>query len=155
MWMFQVVKTAMGRNIFWMPEKNNDIFDIIVVCYWKWLDILIIPIALNHHSLQFNGVELISKWIKVTTISFSSEKNYNLFPVSLRYYLFLMPIACFILPTLIPVYFWGETLKNAWFVATMFRWTFVLNVTWLVNSAAHLYGDHPYDKCVDWLYLSI
>lgn len=59
-----------------------------------------------------------------------------------------MPIACFILPTLIPVLLWGETLKNAWFVAAMFRWTFVLNVTWLVNSAAHLYGNHPYDKYI-------
>lgn len=71
------------------------------------------------------------------------------------YYPILMPIACFILPTIIPVYCWGETLKNAWFVAAMFRWTFVLNVTWLVNSAAHLYGDHPYDKYVLWLYLFI
>lgn len=62
-----------------------------------------------------------------------------------------MPLACFVLPTLIPVLFWGESLKNAWLVATMFRWTFVLNVTWLVNSAAHLYGNHPYDKWVSLL----
>lgn len=62
-----------------------------------------------------------------------------------RYYLYLMPIACFLLPTIIPMYFWGETFTNAWFVATMFRWTFILNVTWLVNSAAHKWGDKPYD----------
>lgn len=62
-----------------------------------------------------------------------------------RYYLYLMPIACFLIPTIIPMYFWGESFTNAWFVATMFRWTFILNVTWLVNSAAHKWGDKPYD----------
>lgn len=64
----------------------------------------------------------------------------------------LMPLACFILPTLAPMYFWNETLVNAWFVATMFRWCFILNVTWLVNSAAHKFGGRPYDKWVwSWL----
>jgi len=66
-----------------------------------------------------------------------------------KYYLLLMPICCFVLPTFIPVLLWGETLKNAWFVAAMFRWTFVLNVTWLVNSAAHIFGDHPYDQYIN------
>lgn len=63
-----------------------------------------------------------------------------------KYYMSLMPVLCFVLPTIIPVYCWGESWKNAWFVATMFRYTFILNVTWLVNSAAHKWGDKPYDK---------
>lgn len=63
-----------------------------------------------------------------------------------KYYMILMPLACFIFPTIVPVYFWGETWTNAWFVATLFRWTFILNVTWLVNSAAHAWGGKPYDK---------
>lgn len=50
-----------------------------------------------------------------------------------KYYLILMPIFCFLIPTMIPIYLWGETAKNAWFVATMFRYAFVLNVTWLVS----------------------
>lgn len=67
-------------------------------------------------------------------------------PPSTRYYFYLMPVLCFVMPTFLPWYCWGESLWNAWFVATMFRWTFVLNVTWLVNSAAHKWGDRPYDK---------
>ncbi|MCP6116884.1 hypothetical protein NL387_26720, partial [Klebsiella pneumoniae] len=63
-----------------------------------------------------------------------------------KYYLILMPIACFFLPTVIPVYFWNESWINAFFVATLFRYTFILNVTWLVNSAAHKWGGKPYDK---------
>lgn len=65
-----------------------------------------------------------------------------------KYYMILMPLFCFILPTLVPMYCWGETLKNAWFVATMFRYTFILNVTWLVNSAAHKWGGKPYDRYI-------
>ncbi|KAJ6640796.1 Acyl-CoA Delta-9 desaturase [Pseudolycoriella hygida] len=62
-----------------------------------------------------------------------------------KHYLILMPLACFILPTIIPMYCWNETFWNAFFVAAMFRWTIVLNATWLVNSAAHLWGSRPYD----------
>lgn len=65
-----------------------------------------------------------------------------------KYYMLLMPIACFIVPTAIPMYFWNESFLNSWFVATMFRWCFILNVTWLVNSAAHKFGGKPYDKFI-------
>jgi len=57
-----------------------------------------------------------------------------------------MPLACFVLPTVIPMVYWNETLASSWFVATMFRWCFQLNMTWLVNSAAHKFGNRPYDK---------
>lgn len=64
------------------------------------------------------------------------------------YYLILMPLFCFVLPTFIPVYGWGETWANAWFVATMFRYCFLLNATWCVNSAAHKFGHKPYDQYI-------
>ncbi|EDW16357.1 acyl-CoA Delta-9 desaturase [Drosophila mojavensis] len=66
-----------------------------------------------------------------------------------KHYFILMPLACFILPTVAPMYFWGESFVNAWFVATMFRWCFILNVTWLVNSAAHKFGGRPYDRFIN------
>jgi len=66
-----------------------------------------------------------------------------------KYYLILMPIVCFIIPTMIPVYLWGETWSNAWYVATLFRYCWTLNITWLVNSAAHFYGAKPYDKSIN------
>lgn len=59
-----------------------------------------------------------------------------------------MPLFAFILPTVIPVYLWNESWKSAFLVASIFRWIYNLNVTWLVNSAAHLYGDKPYDKLI-------
>lgn len=66
-----------------------------------------------------------------------------------KHYMLLMPVACFILPTLIPMMCWNESFMNAWFVATMFRWCFLLNVTWCVNSAAHKFGGRPYDKNIN------
>jgi len=63
-----------------------------------------------------------------------------------KYYIPSVIIFCFVLPTVIPWYFWGETLWNAYFVAVILRYCLALNATWLVNSAAHMFGDRPYDK---------
>ncbi|XP_023246138.1 acyl-CoA Delta(11) desaturase-like isoform X2 [Copidosoma floridanum] len=66
-----------------------------------------------------------------------------------KYYIYLMPIVCFVIPMLIPVYLWNETWTNAYFIPTILRYTFTLNMTWLVNSAAHLFGNKPYDKFIN------
>merc|ERR1712127_597628 len=63
-----------------------------------------------------------------------------------RVYLPLILLLCFALPAIVPWYFWGESLKTAFFCASIFRYILTLNVTWLVNSAAHIWGPHPYDK---------
>ncbi|XKL62343.1 hypothetical protein PGB90_002176 [Kerria lacca] len=65
-----------------------------------------------------------------------------------KYYLIMMPLFCFILPTLVPMIFWSESFKCSFFVATLFRYAFTLNTTWLVNSAAHMWGNRPYDKYI-------
>jgi stearoyl-CoA desaturase (delta-9 desaturase) len=63
-----------------------------------------------------------------------------------RYYKPGLLLMCFVLPTLVPWYCWGETFVNSLCVSTFLRYAVVLNATWLVNSAAHLYGYRPYDK---------
>ncbi|XP_075222545.1 acyl-CoA Delta-9 desaturase-like [Lycorma delicatula] len=82
-------------------------------------------------------------------IDMSDLKNDKLLMFQRKFYLLLMPIICFVIPTIVPVYLWGETWKNSWFVSTMFRYTFTLNMTWLVNSAAHMWGQRPYDKFIN------
>nr|XP_022906819.1 acyl-CoA Delta(11) desaturase-like [Onthophagus taurus] len=62
-----------------------------------------------------------------------------------KYYLILMPICCFVMPTLVPYYFWNESFVVAWNLSLM-RYAVTLHATWLVNSAAHIYGDKPFDK---------
>ncbi|KAF8765154.1 stearoyl-CoA desaturase 5-like [Argiope bruennichi] len=62
-----------------------------------------------------------------------------------KFYLPLVVLCCFVLPTIAPMYLWGETFMNAFFISTLFRFCFTLNQTWLVNSAAHMWGNKPYD----------
>ena len=52
---------------------------------------------------------------------------------------------CFFFPAQIASHFWKEDFWTAFFVAGFLRYVIVLHFTWMVNSAAHLYGDHPYD----------
>lgn len=82
-------------------------------------------------------------------VDLSDLKQDSILMFQKKYYMLLMPLLCFILPTMIPIYLWNETFINTWFVATMFRWCFILNVTWLVNSAAHKFGGKPYDKYIN------
>ena len=57
---------------------------------------------------------------------------------------FALPM-CFVLPGLLARVLWGEDFWRAFWVAGALRYCVVLHFTWLVNSAAHLFGDHPYD----------
>lgn len=66
-----------------------------------------------------------------------------------KYYKTSVLIMCFLMPTFIPWYCWGEGLWNSYFLASILRYTVSLNVTWLVNSAAHMYGNRPYDKHIN------
>ncbi|XP_014289670.1 acyl-CoA Delta-9 desaturase [Halyomorpha halys] len=60
----------------------------------------------------------------------------------------LMPLLCFVFPTWVPVKVWGEAPWASWYVAGILRYTLSLNGTWLVNSAAHIWGMKPYDKTI-------
>nr|XP_022906820.1 acyl-CoA Delta(11) desaturase-like [Onthophagus taurus] len=66
-----------------------------------------------------------------------------------KYYAILMPLLCFILPSVIPWYFWNETGVVSYYVAGVGKYIWAVNGTWLVNSAAHLYGTKPYDKNIN------
>jgi stearoyl-CoA desaturase (delta-9 desaturase) len=52
---------------------------------------------------------------------------------------------CFIFPALVAKLGWGEHFGVGVLVPGFLRYTAVLHFTWLVNSAAHLFGDRPYD----------
>lgn len=62
-----------------------------------------------------------------------------------RFYLPLVVMFCFVIPTAVAVYGWGENALVAFYTAALFRYCFSLHMTWLVNSAAHTIGYRPYD----------
>lgn len=66
-----------------------------------------------------------------------------------RHYKLSVVILCFLVPMLVPWYFWGESLAVGYFVPGLLRYTLILNATWLVNSAAHMWGNKPYDKFIN------
>ena len=67
---------------------------------------------------------------------------------SFRYYIPIYLVVGLLIPILIPVYGWNESLWNSFFVAYCLRYVMVLNLTWCVNSVAHTFGTKPYDKWV-------
>lgn len=62
-----------------------------------------------------------------------------------KYYAILGPIVALVLPTMVPVYFWNENWYIAFTATGMLRYMVTLHFTWLVNSAAHMWGYKPYD----------
>lgn len=54
-------------------------------------------------------------------------------------------LCAFLIPCMVPNYFWGEYFWTAFFIATCFRYVLSLNFAWTVNSLAHMYGNKPYD----------
>ena len=65
-----------------------------------------------------------------------------------KYYLPLVVLCCFVVPTYVPALLWNESLWNGFFICAILRYAFTLNMTWLVNSAAHFWGRHPYDNTI-------
>lgn len=65
---------------------------------------------------------------------------------------FYHPLSLFltmVLPVIVPCYFWGEDPWVAFTTLAVFRYVVTLHSTWLVNSAAHLWGSKHYDKTIN------
>jgi stearoyl-CoA desaturase (delta-9 desaturase) len=57
---------------------------------------------------------------------------------------------CYVFPGIVSAVCWGkghvmETFWDGYWIGGALRYILVLHFTWFVNSAAHLFGDHPYD----------
>ncbi|XP_034247037.1 stearoyl-CoA desaturase 5-like isoform X3 [Thrips palmi] len=84
--------------------------------------------------------------IKGATIDFSDLERDPIVMFQKKYYLILVPVVAFAIPTLVPTLLWGESIYFGWYVTTITRYVLALHATWLVNSAAHIYGTRPIDK---------
>ena len=61
---------------------------------------------------------------------------------------FFSQFVCFAFPPLMAHFFWNESIEVYYYVEVL-RYILLLHCTWLVNSAAHLYGSHPYDPTIN------
>ncbi|XP_063926211.1 acyl-CoA Delta-9 desaturase-like [Zophobas morio] len=83
---------------------------------------------------------------KGKTIDLSDLENDFLVMFQKEHYKFLYIIFAIGIPIAVPIYGWNETFINSLFVSYFARYILQLHATWLINSAAHLYGTKPYDK---------
>lgn len=66
-----------------------------------------------------------------------------------RHYKLLTALFNVIMPTVVPWYFWNDSLFNTFFICYAFRYACTLNTAWCVNSLAHTWGARPYDKNIN------
>ncbi|XP_055931956.1 delta(9)-fatty-acid desaturase fat-7-like [Argiope bruennichi] len=66
-----------------------------------------------------------------------------------KYYFPMWALFCFILPTIIPIYFWEEKWVDAFFVAGVLKYFLQLHSTFCINSVAHKFGYRPFDKKIE------
>ncbi|KAG6802466.1 acyl-CoA Delta(11) desaturase isoform X1 [Apis mellifera caucasica] len=81
---------------------------------------------------------------KGATVDMSDLEKDPIVVFQRRLFYVLMPLLCFVIPVGVPCYFWNEQFINSWY-NNLARYVFCLNMTWLVNSAAHMWGMRPYD----------
>lgn len=74
------------------------------------------------------------------------DKFVNNFFYFYRYYWFFKIILCFILPVLVPIYFWNESWMEAIGISGVLRFVIFTNLTFSINSLAHFWGTKPYDQ---------
>lgn len=63
-----------------------------------------------------------------------------------RLYPLLFFVFVLLIPIGVPVYFWNESLWTSFWVNFNARFCLTLNMAFLVNSVAHMWGQKPYDK---------
>ena len=84
--------------------------------------------------------------IKGKNVDMSDLKEDSVVMFQHKYYYPLSILLNILLPISIPWYFWHESVILAGFLVVVLRYVCVLQGTWLVNSAAHVWGSQPYNK---------
>lgn len=69
-------------------------------------------------------------------------------PIVNRFYVPLVIIFAFVIPTLIPHYCWGENLIDSFLAAGCGKSCLVITIHGLLGSVSHMWGNRPYSKKV-------
>jgi stearoyl-CoA desaturase (delta-9 desaturase) len=63
-----------------------------------------------------------------------------------KYYIPLFALLVIYIPTIVPYYYWNESLWISFWTVFVCRFCTTLNIAFFVNSVAHMYGTKPYDN---------
>ncbi|XP_015589808.1 acyl-CoA Delta(11) desaturase [Cephus cinctus] len=84
--------------------------------------------------------------ILAKTIDMRDVDSDGLIWIQRRLYWPLFVIVGLLLPINAPAEYWDESIKNSVFILGFARLAITLNLSWLVNSAMHIWGMNPGDK---------
>ncbi|RWS02404.1 acyl-CoA Delta(11) desaturase-like protein [Dinothrombium tinctorium] len=84
--------------------------------------------------------------IKGKTIDCSDLLNDPVVRFQRKYYPWMFLFFCFFLPTYLCRLIFGNSWKDAFMVGCFGRYIVSLHTTWFVNSAAHMFGDRPFNE---------
>jgi len=90
--------------------------------------------------------EVIRRGNKISMTDITNDPHIMFFD---KYFIPIKVLFCFFLPTIIPIFCWGETFRCAVVSQIFVRYMLSLHFTWSVNSAAHLFGNKPYDRTIN------
>jgi stearoyl-CoA desaturase (delta-9 desaturase) len=122
-------------------------------CHHKWTDTDADPHNINRGFFFAHMGWLLCKKHplvreKGATLDMSDLESEPVLAFQRKYYLPLVFIFCFLLPTATAVFLWGESVWIAFCTAALFRYCLNLHATWFINSAAHTFGYKPYDVAI-------
>lgn len=86
--------------------------------------------------------------IKGKTLDFTDLSSDPVISFQRKYYPIFFLFFCFLFPTLLCHALVGDSWINCLIVGSFGRYIVSLHCTWFVNSAAHMWGDRPYNKKV-------
>lgn len=82
---------------------------------------------------------------KGATVDISDLKKEPVVMFQKKYYLPMVGVFCFAIPSMVVHYVCGETWFDAYHMSvSKFLWS--THLTWLINSGAHMWGARPYDQ---------
>ncbi|KAI1283689.1 Stearoyl-CoA desaturase 5 [Halotydeus destructor] len=84
--------------------------------------------------------------VKSKTLDFSDLLKDPVVKFQKDFYYPLYVIFSMMLPICVPVYMWSESWVTSFLLCYVARYLITLHATWFVNSAAHMWGDKPYNK---------
>ncbi|GMR46577.1 hypothetical protein PMAYCL1PPCAC_16772, partial [Pristionchus mayeri] len=155
LWTHKSYKANFWVQLFYMIGSSMSVQNDVIEwardhrCHHKWSDSDADPHNINNgFFFAHMGWLMVKKHPKVkemgAKIDMSDLEADPLLAFQRNYYIFLVPLTQFALAA-VPMYFWGEDMHVAFYVAVALRLTLQLHGTWFINSLAHTYGYKPFD----------
>ncbi|KAI1283769.1 Stearoyl-CoA desaturase 5 [Halotydeus destructor] len=138
-----LAQTVAGQNCIYIWSRDHRV-------HHKWSDTDADPHNTNRGFFFSHCGWLMRKkhpelLVKSKTLDFSDLLEDPLVRFQQDHYYVLYVIFALLVPVAVPVYLWSESWVTSFLMAYVVRYLIVLHGTWFVNSAAHMFGDRPYN----------